>query len=227
MAQALSNPQSTMEDLKPDWQGGALLPLIIPLGLFAESIPAGTKRGSPGLVEKFIQDYFAQNDDKRAFASQALAVLRQRGAPVFFDGLDEVSDLLIRPVVVQSIEAFTKMYAAQASSRFLVTCRTYSYEQDSSWQLPGWPVHELALLDPEKINRFVDAWYHALTELDRGRKASYEHKCERLKSALTPEDRRRLGEIAPFPIILTMMAVVNTSGVELPESRAEVYEILR
>ena len=52
----------------------------------------------------------------------------------------------------------------------------------------------------------------------------YNDKRNELKSALQPDDRRRLHEIAPYPIILTMMAIVHTHGNKLPDSRAQVYE---
>ena len=138
-----------------------------------------------------------------------------------------MADLKLRPVVVQAVEDFAQKYSRQPSSRFLVTCRTYSYSQDTSWQLAGWTTHELALLDKEKIDHFVEAWYreHALI---RTRTESRIQSVNINEAADPPcsriADRRRLHEIAPIAIILTMMAVVNTHYNELPDSRAEVYE---
>ena len=108
-------------------------------------------------------------------------------------------------------------------ARFLVACRTFSYT-DPEWQLTGWERHELAPLDEEKIGQFVTAWHRAHAEIDPGRAADYERKREALVNALRPGDRRRLAEIAPNPLILTLMAVVHTHEGDLPDTRAQVYE---
>jgi formylglycine-generating enzyme required for sulfatase activity len=126
--------------------------------------------------------------------------------------------------VVQAVEDFVQKYGKQSASRFLVTCRTYSFSHDSKWQLTGWATHELALLDEEKINHFINAWHDEHIRIEPARKPDLEHKREQLLLSLQPDDRRRLHEIAPFPIILTMMAVVHTHYGELPDTRAEVYD---
>jgi formylglycine-generating enzyme required for sulfatase activity len=132
--------------------------------------------------------------------------------------------LQLRPIVVQAVEDFVQKYGRQAVSRFLVTCRTYSYYHDTKWQLTGWATHELALLDEEKIQYFVNAWHDEHIRIEPSRKTDLERKRGQLLMSLQPDDRRRLHEIAPFPIILTMMAVVHTHYGELPDTRAEVYE---
>ncbi len=224
MAQAEVDRSRNIQTLLPDWQGGPVLPVIVSLGRMAETIPAECKRGSAKLVEDYIVQSLKSDERMADFADQILSELEKRGGLVLFDGLDEVADLNLRPIVIQSVEDFVERYKRQQVNRFLVTCRTYSYHNDPRWQLTGWSTHDLALLDDKKIEFFVRAWHDEHARIEPARKADYANKRERLLASLQPDDRRRLHEIAPFPIILTMMAVVHTHYNDLPDSRAEVYE---
>ena len=214
-AQTLRDPSLAFAE----WQGQAILPLIIPLGRLSETIPALTKQGSARWIEQFI----ANDTRTRDSAALLLKTIRTPGALVLFDGLDEVADLNLRPVTVQAIEDFADQYGASAATRFLVTCRTFSYT-DPRWQLTNWATHELALFTPEKIKDFINAWYDQHTLLDPAKHAEYQRKRANILKAVAPGDRRRLAEIADNPLILTVMSVVNTHEGELPDTRAQVYE---
>ena len=224
MAQAETDRSRSVQDLLPGWQGGAVLPVMISLGWLAETIPADCKQGSAHLIETYIVQSLRSDDRTAPFAGRLLDELKRSGGLVLFDGLDEVANLALRPIVVQAVEDFVEQYANHPASRFLVTCRTYSYAHDPKWQLTGWETHELALFDDEKIRYFIDAWHNEHIRIDRGREEDYERKRKSLLAALQPNDRRQLNEIAPFPILLTMMAMVHTHYGELPDTRAEVYE---
>jgi hypothetical protein len=218
MAQEISGESRRLEH----WNGSAVLPIVISLGRFAETLPKDLSKGTAEMLEKFLYTTW-KFDFRRArfFSKYLLRALRKDGGLVMFDGLDEVGSLSLRPVVVQAVEAFSIKYAHNPNTRFLVTCRTYSY-QDKRWQLTDWPVHELALLDDEQIRQFVNAWYDQHVQLDPAKKLEYNEKRGKLLDALRHGDRRRLWEVAPYPIILTMMAIIHASY-ELPDSRAQVY----
>jgi len=208
------------------WQREPLLPVVISLGRFAESLPPDARQGRAEYVEEFLKTMLREGsatpDAALATYAQYLeAEAREQGALFLFDGLDEVADLALRPVVVQSVEAFARRYAGE-HIYFLVTCRTFSY-QDPAWQLTDWEQHELALFTDEQIAAFVHAWYEAHAELDPARAEVYREKERKLLRALHPSDRRRLDRVARYPIILTVMAVVHASY-ELPDSTAEVYQ---
>ncbi len=224
MAQAEMDRSRSVQDLLPGWQGGAVLPVLISLGWLAETIPADCKQGRARLIEAYLIESLQMDERTAPFAGCILDELKRSGGLVLFDGLDEVADLKLRPIVVQAIEDFVQSYGKHPASRFLVTCRTYSYTHDPKWQLTGWETHELALLDDKKIRFFINAWHDAHIGIDKGREQDYERKRKSMLAALQPNDRRRLDEIAPFPILLTMMAMVHTHYGELPDTRAEVYE---
>ena len=224
MAQALYHGAHLLPELLPAWKGKPLLPIIIPLGYLAESVPAKTENGSTALVENFLQKLLEDDPRLAPFAPYLLTTLKTEGGLVLFDGLDEIADLDLRPVVIEAIESFASRYGKHPDSRFLITCRTYSYYHDDAWQLTGWPTYELALLDQPKIRQFVRSWYDEHSRLEPARKKIFDRKKDNLLRSLHPDDRRRLAEVAPFPIILTMMAVVHTHYGELPDTRVEVYE---
>lgn len=223
MARALTNRARNLAQDLPGWTHPPLLPLIVPLGRLAESIPAGAKRGSAEMIERYIVQVLDADERLKGYGPALLAELKAVGGLVCFDGLDEVADLGLRPVVREAVEHFAAQYDSAGATCFLVTCRTFSYT-DAAWQLTDWPRHELAPLDPEHIKAFVYAWHTELARVDPARAEDSARKRDRLLEALRPGDRRRLAEIAPNPLILTVMAVVHTHKGDLPDTRAQVYE---
>jgi formylglycine-generating enzyme required for sulfatase activity len=223
MAQVMRDPTLSLDMLLPGWDDDPLLPLIVPLGRLAESLPTDAPRGNAGMVERFVCQTLDADKQLHGWGDLLLAEIRRDGGLVLFDGLDEVANLDLRPRVREAVEDFAQRYAAQGKTHCLVTCRTYSYT-DPRWQLTGWPAHQLAPLSQEKIFYFVRAWHDELVRVDPGRQEDYRRKCDKMLRALDPSDRRRLAEIAPNPLILTVMAVVHTHKGELPDARALVYE---
>ena len=141
MAKAELDRSQNIKDLLPAWEGGALLPLVISLGRMAEAIPHDCRRGCAEFIEAYILEMLKADERTCDFAEHLLAELLHSGGLVLFDGLDEVADVKRRPLVVQSVADFVEKYRKNAASRFLLTCRTYSYRHDPSWQLTGWPTH--------------------------------------------------------------------------------------
>ena len=219
MAQLLTSRKSEKLD---GWSGKSLMPIAISLGRFAEEIPLDAKRGTTEMLESFIRSTLERNERMREFAPSILDFVRKEGGLFLFDGLDEVANLEKRPIVVQAVEAFVSLYNRNRASKFVVTCRTYSYE-DERWKLTAWPVYELALFTPKQIDQFIDTWFKLHSKLEPKLERELDGKRLTLLAAVQPGDPRRLNEIAPFPIILTIMAIVHRSH-ELPDSRALVYE---
>ncbi len=212
---------SSMEILE-NWVGKPLLPIAISLGRLAESLALDSKIGTAEMIEKFIVSTLEADERTKFFAQYVLPILGEDGGLIFFDGLDEVASLELRPMIVQSIESFTEKYSRNKLSRFLVTCRVFSY-QDTRWKLAGWPVYEIALFSQQQIKRLIELWYDLHTFLEPGRAIEFNVKKRKLLAAVQIDDPRRLYEVACYPIILTMMAIVHASY-DLPDSRARVYE---
>jgi hypothetical protein len=211
-------PDVRLQDRLAGWEGPALLPVFVPLGRFAASLPEKIGPGSAKQVEAFIYEHVQERTDLNGYGKPLLAALQNQGGLVVFDGLDEVPARR-RSQVKQAVSGFTTQYRR---CKALVTCRTHSYRQDEGWHM-DWPgVAELAPFSDAKIEAFIEAWYDAMARIDPA--VDYRQKSVKLKAALSPEDRRGLQGLARVPLMLTVMAIVHTNKNELPDSRVEVYQ---
>src|SRR3972149_2132741 len=104
MAQAEVDRGKNVQELLPGWKTGAVLPLIISLGRLAESISSDRQRGSTILIENYVEQTLKSDERMVGFADSIFEELERVGGLVLFDGLDEVADLGLRPVVVQAVE---------------------------------------------------------------------------------------------------------------------------
>ncbi|MEM7248112.1 MAG: SUMF1/EgtB/PvdO family nonheme iron enzyme [Acidobacteriota bacterium] len=136
---------------------------------------------------------------------------------LLLDGLDEVPTQAGRRRLSQAVEHLAETYGG---CRFLVTCRTLSYEKGSA-RLPGWPTAQVAPLDREKVGRFVRGWYADLAE--RGELATElaTERGDQLARAVRRPDHWKL---ATNPLLLTVMALVHAVDGRLPKERARLYE---
>ena len=197
MAKACLLPET---ELPEGWKGKPLIPFMISLGRFSETIPPDCRSGNAEMIEEYLVQSLQKDACAGSFAASALTELTNAGALVMFDGLDEVANMKLRPVVVQAITDFVEKYGRISNNYYLVTCRTFSYRNDAAWKLTGWETHELALLSRSKIEYFVNAWYSELGTIERSRVDEYERKRKELLENLQPGDRRRLIDIAAFPL---------------------------
>jgi formylglycine-generating enzyme required for sulfatase activity len=207
----------------PGWPQPEVVPIVIVLRDFARWLAGRSEteakvkgKAEPSVVWEFIGVRLkAQNLD---FAADALHQALEAGqALVLFDGLDEIAGRAPARAVRDAVAAFAGRYD---SSRYLVTCRTLSY-QGADWQLPGFAAHELAPFNEEKISRFVSAWYAELAEQGVVRAEDVAALTRSLNKALHRSDLWRL---APNPLLLTVMALVHTHKGRLPDARALLYE---
>ncbi|MDG4598107.1 MAG: SUMF1/EgtB/PvdO family nonheme iron enzyme [Candidatus Contendobacter sp.] len=218
LAEALSEPDAAnLAERLPGWNGPVLLPVFVPLRQLAAGLSA-TDLGSASQIEAFIRQQMDARDALRGFGEPLLKELEIQGGLVIFDGLDEVTGAQ-RARVKQALQEFADLYPR---CRVLVTCRVHSYRQDSAWQLNWAAEHTLADFDQNQIERFIEAWYHALAVLNPGSPVDYAGKARTLKTALAPNDPRGLRDLAGTPLLLTVMVIVHAYK-ELPDSRVGVY----
>jgi len=207
-------------DRRPEpqrWTHGALLPVRIVLRDLAASLPPpGTPTDADTIWNFIVGQLPAQ---LRRYAEDLQAELLGHGGLILLDGLDEVPDALSRrEQVKQAVQEFAGLYR---NCRFLVTSRTYAYQRQD-WKLDGFAERELLPFTRGQIERFIDGWYahmahdlYRLTETDAATRAAV------LKRAT---ERRELRELAERPLLLTLMARLQTKGGgSLPENRADLY----
>jgi formylglycine-generating enzyme required for sulfatase activity len=193
------------------------LPVRVLLRDFAADLPPA---GAPvtadalwGFIVKQLPELLQSHaDDLRA-------ELLGKGGLILLDGLDEVPDALQRrEQVKQAIQEFAGVYR---NCRFLATSRTYAYQRQD-WKLNGFAERELLPFTRGQIERFVDTWYaHMAKDLFRLTEPEARARAEVLKHATR---RTELRELAERPLLLTLMARLQTKGGgTLPENREELY----
>ena len=209
---------STDAEARPQrWTHGALLPVRVVLRDFAASLPPPGTPANADMVWDFIVGQLPALLGR--YADHLQAELLGHGGLILLDGLDEVPDALSRrEQVKQAVQDFAGLYR---NCRFLVTSRTYAYQRQD-WKLDGFAERELLPFTRGQIERFIDGWYahmahdlYRLTETDATARAAV------LKRAT---ERPELRELAERPLLLTLMARLQTKGGgALPENREELY----
>ena len=202
-----------------------LLPVPVILRDFARALPAQTPRANANTLWNFIATRL--DHQHLAAAIKPLEKALEAGdAMVLLDGLDEIATPAHREFVRAAVLAFAARFPR---SRFVVTCRTLSY-QERAWQLwfkdpqgkeVEFPTFTLARFDEQKIDQFIGAWFGDLKRLAVVKSDEAERLTRGLRSALRRPD---LWPLASNPLLLTVMALVHTHRGRLPDARALLYE---
>ena len=199
------------------WRHGALLPVRVVLRDLAASLPPSGTPTNADTVWNFIVGQLPAQFGR--YADPLQAELLGQGGLILLDGLDEVPDALSRrEQVKQAVQEFAGLYH---KCRFLVTSRTYAYQRQD-WKLDGFAERELLPFTRGQVERFIDGWYqHMAHDLYRISEAQAEAGAAMLKRAT---ERPELHELAARPLLLTLMARLQTrGGGALPENREELY----
>lgn len=198
------------------------MPIRIILRQFAAWLSDDRRKDPEGLVWEYLRYQFEEWECGGYFEF-AKHILNTDGGVIFFDGLDEVSEAdeeRKRERILEAVRAFSK---ALPNCRILVTCREYAYRKKDVWQLPetDFPVLEIDLFHDEQIEAFAHTWYR-VTGANKGWTAE-ESKNEASALVSAIKAMPHLQELAPSPLLLTLMAIVHGSK-GLPQDRADLYE---
>jgi len=200
----------------PGWARGPLVPVRVVLRdlarfSFEEGWAGG--RGTATALWRFVEG--ALGDADLAAATPALHERLDGGALMLLDGLDEI-DPAARRWVLDAVADFARSHRR---TPILVTCRVYAY-QEPEWRLPGFEEATLAPFDEGRIDGFIGAWYTEVVRLGLMPASEAGERSARLRDAVRRPDLRPL---APNPLLLTMMALLQSSWGRLPEDRVQLY----
>ncbi len=210
-------------DEKPQaqaWEHGPLLPLRVVLRDFAA-------RGLPPIGQpasaKHLQAFIAAELDAAGLAAYAPMLskhLHEQGGVLLLDGLDEVPEAdRRRAQIIQAIQDCAKTWS---HCRFLVTCRTYAY-QDVHWRLPGFDTAVITELSDGQIEHYVQRYYHAIQGFVKLPPEAAEVRAQSLNREIMR--RERLHELAKRPLLLALIARLDAeNNGQLPEQREELYD---
>jgi hypothetical protein len=159
-----------------------------------------------------------------------LRALKQRCAVVLLDGLDEVRDPKRRLEVLDEVDQIVKTYASDPATpgpdkgnRIIITSRIAGYERAALRS-----IHQLFTLEPlddAGVERFC---YRRLSSL-YGPGDKEETQAANLTQALVEQltaPSSNLRQIAGNPLMLSFLINLFREGEELPDVRAEVYQII-
>ena len=222
LATHLLNPQ-TEDIFSQKWNTEKPLPILIRLiDLFNRQFEQKEYRFDPQSATAFWEFFKAEiTESKQDNLIQAIPGIdeyAQEGRVIFLlDGLDDLS-IEQQEQVWQAILALdSNVYA---DCRWIITCRIRSI----AYNLVPSDVAQLVLLplDEERIDRFVNNWYSALSKFKHPHKVQQNLMGQLLRQAT--RDPHFL-ELAQNPLLLTIMALVHTnSNRPISEKRAYLYQ---
>ena len=160
----------------------------------------------------------------QAAANRLLEYLQQRllkeGGLLLLDGLDEVPEAARRrQCLLESIQGLAA--SLPSYSRLLLTARPYAYA-DPRWRLPGFQLLTLAPFRREQVEHFITHWHQAVRASLGWDTLTATSRARHLSQALF--QKPYLADLASRPLLLTLMATLDSSWGQLPDDRADLYE---
>ncbi len=192
-----------------------LVPVKIILRDFVRYMAKFGDPAKPKCMMAFISKYLEEN--MLLDAKGKIAEFLENSALVMFDGLDEIGDVRLRNDVQTAIQSFISRYP---TSRYIVTCRIRSYEQHG-WRVEGFKPFTLAPFHSDQIRIFIKFWYHELEQQKQLDPGEAENLITKLTDAVNRPD---IAELAPNPLLLTIMTLVHAHLGELPDARVLLYK---
>jgi formylglycine-generating enzyme required for sulfatase activity len=197
----------------------ARLPLLVPLSAYANALAEQDVR-----LDDFVACYLHDLGADLPVEAMLEEALREGGALVLLDGLDEVKDQGLRRTVVERVVDFYAFHH-RAGNRFVVTSRIIGYREVRP---VAEGLAECTLVDfgDEEIQEFVGKWTAALERAARGDTPVATSEAEREREELLGAVHRNPGVrgLAANPLLLTILALMKRQGVTLPERRVELYD---
>ena len=166
-------------------------------------------------ILEYIQEYAANNLQVTNLPNGCFKHWLEQGEVVILlDGLDEVAQESQQVKIVEHIASFLKEFHR---NQVIITSRPAGYER-GYFRVDGFPHYEIQPFDDSKIEHFISQWYdsHCDDKIEAVRWT------KNLQAAIKRQDRIKL--LAKNPLLLTIIALINRVGAELPRERYKLYE---
>ncbi|MCP4540117.1 MAG: SUMF1/EgtB/PvdO family nonheme iron enzyme [Chloroflexi bacterium] len=195
------------------------LPVLIPLSAYANAMAERNVR-----LDDFVARYLHDLGTDLPVGAMLEEALKQGGALVLLDGLDEVKDPGLRRTVVEQVVHFYTFHRP-AGNRFVLTSRIIGYREVRP---VAEGLAECTLVDfgDQEVEVFVEKWTSAIERAARGDTPVAAREAERERQELSRAVRHNAGVrgLAANPLLLTILALMKRQGITLPERRVELYD---
>src|SRR5450755_2822696 len=198
-----------------------LIPLYITLASYSEfwrSSSVGTRT-----LKHFLPQYLSDNylHDYNDFLQHEL---EHGNMLLLLDGLDEISNSLLRLQIVRQVEAFTQAYS---QNQFIITSRIVGYKEAPL--ALGYQPYTLADFNKPQIQLFTQLWCPAYERWIRGTQNnnySYANATKEAKNLFNAtQSNLGIKRLAGNPLLLTILALIQRQGREIPSHRIELFDL--
>ena len=202
-----------------------LLPIWVELRKLVERLPTHPKAAeatAQWLVDEHLRQFDGKiTDDCRDLIKQLI----QNGQALFLlDGLDEITVTEHRVFIQSVLRDFKE--STLRNNRVILTCRVRTWDGD--WGIPGWgTVYLLTGFDATDREKFSERWFGHWKLLGLRNQADADGKKKELETFIRNSSANRNGkleEMLRVPLLMTMMAWLQTRKIKLPGERAALYE---
>jgi len=201
-------------------QSDARFPILVRLSSLADFVVNRRKKpleGDPTDIDspEWLPVLLSRSSDehRRQLGRDFVRNRLDEGALVILDGLDEVPES-VREEMIRLVE---KLPGSYAKSDFIVTSRPSAF--GGVTKLGGFRDIRIGPLTDEAIKTFVKVWCGALYDGPETQEAEQ----QKLSIAVGSGD---IAALARNPLMLTCLAVLRWNEEELPDRRAELYELI-
>ena len=197
------------------------VPLYIPLSSYAEYLL--TNAHGTRSIDDFLPGYLRDNY-LGAYCDFIQGQLQRNTLFILFDGLDEIPDATLRIKVVNHIEMFTQTHE---DCRFIITSRIVGYREAPLSH--DYQAYTLANFSEEQVKTFTRQWCPAYERWVNGHcdnqylADAATSEAEKLFSAT--QSRPGVRRLAVNPLLLTILALIQRQGIDLPSHRIELFDL--
>jgi len=198
------------------------LPIILPIAAYATAL----EKDEEISIISFLSIYCVKIRNMNFDVSSLIETKLESGkALVLLDGLDEVSSVNTRGIIVNRVRDFFNWYKGNGN-KFIITSRVVGYRESP---IIADELSHYVVLDfnRKEIEIFVSKWINAFEEQANGINQAnvkiINTQKEKLISDIYSNDR--VENLASNPLLITVLALIHRQGIELPRRRVELYEI--
>ncbi|NJP06591.1 MAG: NACHT domain-containing protein [Chloroflexaceae bacterium] len=166
-------------------------------------------------------------------STTVLLAWRQGHVILCFDGLDDVSNVLVetsRGLLSprqRMVKALDQLSDQVGRSRMVVTCRTPAYHQYASARLSDtWRIRTIQPLHMGQVRQFITTWHQNVSQLPQSPWTPDAAQARARDLLRTLEHLPGLRELTTSPLLLTMLVLLDYHARECTAARVDMYEEL-